>query len=93
MTYVLMNSNEFTVANQRGWKLIVNVRIHVEVYAHFDDEVCSLGWKLIVNVRIHVEVYAHFDDEVCSIVFYTVKRKSPHKNCRKNPQSTHNRKQ
>ena len=51
------------------------------------------GWKLIVNVRIYVEVYAHLDDEVCSIVFYTVRRKSPHKNCRKNHQSTHNRKQ
>ena len=40
------------------------VRIHVEVYAHFDDEVCFLGWKLIVNVRIHVEVYASSNDEV-----------------------------
>ena len=40
-----------------------------------------------MNVRIHVEVYTHFDDEVCSIVFYTVKHKSPHKNCCINPKA------
>ena len=32
----------FITNYKRGWKLIVNVRIYVEVYAHLDDEVCSI---------------------------------------------------
>ena len=40
---ILEGKNKF---GQRGWKLLVNVRIHVHFYAGFDDEFwsCSAGF-------------------------------------------------